>query len=723
MARLFALALLLGVLWFAGAEASTHSLARFTDTAGLGGNALTTDTLDPPTGLNASGGSSITLDWTATADTYASGHRVYRGTDAGGPFNFVAEVTPRTTTTYIDSPPAGTHYYTVRAFYQNWESGNSNVVSAQASSGTGYNGCAGNAPVTSSSGDNNGFEVNPGLACADGGGNAYDENSGTSTTSSCSSTARDRHDFYDYGINLPSGATVDGITVRLDAWVDGTFGSPFMCVELSWNGGASWTAAKTTSTLGTAEASFTLGGASDGWGRTWSATEMSDSNFRLRVTNVAGSSFRDFSLDWVAVDVAYTAPPAGAVELANSWTTGLTHTAGTGPDRLLVFVAGHEDCSDPTVTAVSYGGRAMTQIEQTVATSSGCSNRLGAWYLNESDIQAASNNTFTVTWSGGTPGSPAYAAVTYRYVNQTSPVAASAVTVNTGSTPNPITRSISSVPDAMVVSAAVSGNSGSYTWNNSFTERTDQTSGSTMTMSTADKVAVGSSETASATHSGPNRQAMVAFVLNADRPELASDWTAGLTHTAGAGVDRQLVFAVAYENCSGDPGVTSVTYGGQSLARIDGTSTTSSGCYARAELWYLNESGIAAAGGSTFSVAWGGSTPADPMYAAATFKNVSQTSPVAASNYNSTSSSTPNPITVSVTATDGSAVVAAAISGNSGSYTWNNGFTEGVDQTAGSTTTMSSAYKLIGAGGSETASATHSGPNRQVIVVAVLNSN
>jgi hypothetical protein len=76
-----------------------------------------------------------------------------------------------------------------------------------------------------------------------------------------------------------------------------------------------------------------------------------------------------------------------------------------------------------------------------------------------------------------------------------------------------------------------------------------------------------------------------------------------------------------------------------------------------------------------------------------------------------------------VTATDGSAVVSTAIAGNSGSYTWNNGFTEGVDQTSGSTTTMSAAHKLIGAGGNETASATHSGPNRQVIVAAVLNSN
>ncbi|MBI2913817.1 MAG: DNRLRE domain-containing protein, partial [Chloroflexi bacterium] len=92
-------------------------------------NTFNSDTLDAPTGLTASGGSSVLLNWTATADTYATGHRVLRGTASGGPYSQVAEVTPRTTTTYDDSPAAGTYYYVVRAFYQSWESANSNETS------------------------------------------------------------------------------------------------------------------------------------------------------------------------------------------------------------------------------------------------------------------------------------------------------------------------------------------------------------------------------------------------------------------------------------------------------------------------------------------------------------------------------------------------------------------------------------------------------------------
>jgi len=109
---------------------ANNALARFTRTASVPANTFTTDTLDPPTGLTASGGASITLSWTASADAYASGHRVFRGTSSGGPYTQIAQVTPRTTTSYVDSPTPGTYYYVVRAYYQSWESANGNEASA-----------------------------------------------------------------------------------------------------------------------------------------------------------------------------------------------------------------------------------------------------------------------------------------------------------------------------------------------------------------------------------------------------------------------------------------------------------------------------------------------------------------------------------------------------------------------------------------------------------------
>ncbi len=103
-----------------------RSSATFTAGGDNAANAINVDTLDPPTGLTATSGASITIDWTATTDTYASGHRIFRATSPGGPYTQIAEVVPRTTETYVDNPPVGTYYYVARAFTANWESVDSN---------------------------------------------------------------------------------------------------------------------------------------------------------------------------------------------------------------------------------------------------------------------------------------------------------------------------------------------------------------------------------------------------------------------------------------------------------------------------------------------------------------------------------------------------------------------------------------------------------------------
>ena len=162
------------------------------------------------------------------------------------------------------------------------------------------------APVTSGSGDNDGYQTNPSNAFANDSLFAVDTNSGSNNNSSCTSNRKDRHTFYNYGISIPGGATITGLEVRLDGQADSTSGSPRFCVQISWDGGTSWTTAKSTSTLTTSEATYLLGGAADTWGRTWASGNFSNANFRVRITDVASSSSRDFSLDWIAVQVSYT---------------------------------------------------------------------------------------------------------------------------------------------------------------------------------------------------------------------------------------------------------------------------------------------------------------------------------------------------------------------------------------------------------------------------------
>ena len=170
-------------------------------------------------------------------------------------------------------------------------------------SNTGFRSPTANAAA--SGGDGNGFQTNPTNAYANDGLFAVDTNSGNGSNTSCTSARKDKHLFYNYSFTLPSGASIQGIEVRLDGRADSTAGAPKFCVQLSWNGGASWTAAKSTPTLTTSEATYMLGSATDTWGRAWSDTNFSNTNLRVRIISVASASQRDFSLDWIAVQVTY----------------------------------------------------------------------------------------------------------------------------------------------------------------------------------------------------------------------------------------------------------------------------------------------------------------------------------------------------------------------------------------------------------------------------------
>ncbi len=105
--------------------------ARFTDTDGVGGNVFNTDTLAAPTSLTATvTNNDVVLNWTATATAYATGTQVLRSTTSGSGYSQIAQITPRTTVTYTDSPGAGTYYYVVRAYYQSWQSATGNEASS-----------------------------------------------------------------------------------------------------------------------------------------------------------------------------------------------------------------------------------------------------------------------------------------------------------------------------------------------------------------------------------------------------------------------------------------------------------------------------------------------------------------------------------------------------------------------------------------------------------------
>ncbi len=286
------------------------ALARFTASDSSTGS-LTTDTLDPPTTLAAVGGVSITLTWAVTPDTYATGYHLYRATSAGGTYTLVSTITPRTTTTVVDIPGNGPFWYRLRAYYQNWESVDSNT--ANATSGTTlFMPCTTNAAETVNAGDNNGYQSNPARVCVDNSSFANDGNSGSGGTQSCGAGAvpdvtKDQHRFWGYALGLPGTVTsINGIRVRADLALNNTTGTTNLCAQLSWDGGTTWTALKTQAITVAGETTYTFGSTADTWGRAWTPAQFSTANFRVRIVDASTLTSKQFRLDYLAVSVTYT---------------------------------------------------------------------------------------------------------------------------------------------------------------------------------------------------------------------------------------------------------------------------------------------------------------------------------------------------------------------------------------------------------------------------------
>jgi type II secretory pathway pseudopilin PulG len=197
---------------------------------------------------------------------------------------------------------------------------------------------------------------------------------------------------------------------------------------------------------------------------------------------------------------------------------------------------------------------------------------------------------------------------------------------------------------------------------------------------------------------------------------ILGSWVTGLTHAKESGNNRALIFIAHEESTTGDPVLTSVTYGGQAMTRVIERSAVLSGYGNYVAAFILNESGVNAASSSTFTPTWSGTT-SSVSYASVFLSNVDQTTSIGASDSNGTTGSTPNPIKTNALATNnGDMVIVGATCGNNGSYTLNNGFTEGTDQSVGTNGHTGVTGRKSATGANETPSATHTAVNRQVII-------
>ncbi len=221
--------------------------------------------------------------------------------------------------------------------------------------------------------------------------NIYTQNSTYATYAGSSSTA------YllgtGYGFAIPTGSTINGITV--DIWgfnSNATAANRMIKVSLTKTGNS--TVAGTTKagvTLPTANGQVTQGGAADLWGTTWTAADVNSANFGVIIADNDTTIGGTLSIDYVLVTVTYTPPTT----LGNGATgANATVCPGDALQKLdgfsLTTATGTDSITALTVTTTNFAAIASMSIWDEAGTT---------------QYFTTVNNPGTNTWSfsGGTP--------------------------------------------------------------------------------------------------------------------------------------------------------------------------------------------------------------------------------------------------------------------------------------------------------------------------------
>lgn len=212
------------------------------------------------------------------------------------------------------------------------------------------------------------------------------------TSNSSNATFNTSADTADYGfpnLNIPAGATIDGIAVTLE----GRTQSGRNLTAAIWKGAA--TTSIKTATLTTSTSTQTLGGATDKWGTTWTVADFADATFKIRVG--ATLSTNNAYLNAIQVKVFYTtaAAPACSIDTVanlvenpcfeagtgNTATSWVTNTFGTAVTTFSITNTDpHSGTRAAQVTMSSYANGDAKWVFQTVPVVPGEYYTFSDWY-------------------------------------------------------------------------------------------------------------------------------------------------------------------------------------------------------------------------------------------------------------------------------------------------------------------------------------------------------
>jgi len=129
------------------------------------------------------------------------------------------------------------------------------------------------------------------------------------------SAVNQRQDYYDFTFAVPAGATIDGIEATFEGDTADYYTGTMLNVDLSHDGGTTYASSikeVVDNSNSPGDITVTIGGATDTWGRTWTDSELSNANFRLRAENV--NVIGTWGVDHIQIKVYYTEASGGPVE-------------------------------------------------------------------------------------------------------------------------------------------------------------------------------------------------------------------------------------------------------------------------------------------------------------------------------------------------------------------------------------------------------------------------
>lgn len=195
-------------------------------------------------------------------------------------------------------------------------------------------------------------------------------------------TTNDIADYGGFGISIPAGSVIDGIEVRIEGY--NTNNRQLEAVSLSWNGGTNYSTSTVLTTFTNTEAYNSI--SSSLWGRTWQVSELSNSNFRIRLDATLANG--NLLIDHLQVKIYYTPPPVITSFTPNNACSG----SGTSVVITGTNFTGASAVSFNGVPATSYNVNSATQITATLPVGA----TTGAISVTTAGGTATSSSAFTV---------------------------------------------------------------------------------------------------------------------------------------------------------------------------------------------------------------------------------------------------------------------------------------------------------------------------------------